>query len=292
MSPRWRPCTAPVSSTAPHSRRRPALSGKDAYIAGGGNSAGQAALHLARYARRVTLVVRASSLEAGMSHYLVQAIEAAPNVEVRAGTEVVGGGGEGHLRATGSARPRHRRGRTGRRRRSLRDDRGAPHSDWLPADIARDTHGFLLTGQRPSGRLRLAAGAPSARARDQHAWRAGGRRRPTRLGQAGGLRRRRGRDRRYSSSTAIVDELMQRRPLDRACGPCRERLNRGRQTARARHRVERLRAATPRTPAARRALPPPPARRATRPRRRRSGLRRRAPARAWRCRSRRTAARR
>ena len=76
----------------------PALSGKDAFIAGGGNSAGQAALHLARHARRVTLVVRASSLEAGMSHYLVRAIEAAPNVEVRAGTVVVGGGGESHLK--------------------------------------------------------------------------------------------------------------------------------------------------------------------------------------------------
>ena len=65
----------------------PALKGKDAYIAGGGNSAGQAALHLARYARRVTLVVRAPSLGAGMSHYLVRAIEATPNVEVRAGTD-------------------------------------------------------------------------------------------------------------------------------------------------------------------------------------------------------------
>ena len=86
-----------MSSTAAPLSEAPALSGKDAYIAGGGNSAGQAALHLARYARRVTLVVRASSLEAGMSHYLVRAVEAAPNVEVRAGTAVVGGGGEGHL---------------------------------------------------------------------------------------------------------------------------------------------------------------------------------------------------
>ena len=75
----------------------PALKGKDAFIAGGGNSAGQAALHLARYARRVTLVVRGSSLGAGMSHYLVQAIEATPNVEVRTGTTVVGGGGDGRL---------------------------------------------------------------------------------------------------------------------------------------------------------------------------------------------------
>ena len=123
----------------------PALKGKDAYIAGGGNAAGQAALHLARYARRVTLVVRATSLEAGMSHYLVQAVEATPNVEVRAGTTVVGGGGDGRLQQL-----------------VLRDSSGEedtvpadalfvligarPQIDWLPPEIARDAHGFLLTG--------------------------------------------------------------------------------------------------------------------------------------------------
>src|SRR5262245_8794979 len=123
----------------------PALKGKEAYIAGGGNSAGQAALHLARYASRVTLVVRAPSLEAGMSHYLVRALEATPNVAVRAGTTVVGGGGDGHLRQL-----------------VLRDSSGQedtvaadalfvligarPHIDWLPPEIARDEHGFLLTG--------------------------------------------------------------------------------------------------------------------------------------------------
>ena len=63
-----------------------ALTGKDVFVAGGGNSAGQAALHLARYARRVTLLVRGESLEAGMSHYLVQEVEATPNVDVRTGT--------------------------------------------------------------------------------------------------------------------------------------------------------------------------------------------------------------
>jgi thioredoxin reductase (NADPH) len=124
----------------------PALKGKDAFIAGGGNSAGQAALHLARYARRVTLVVRAQSLEAGMSHYLVRAIGATPNVHVRTGTVVVGGGGDAHLQ------------RLVLRDRATGDDEAVaadalfvmigarPHSDWLPADIARDPHGFLLTG--------------------------------------------------------------------------------------------------------------------------------------------------
>jgi thioredoxin reductase (NADPH) len=128
----------------------PALKGKDAYIAGGGNSAGQAALHLARYARRVTLVVRAPSLGAGMSHYLVTAVEATPNVEVRTSTTVVGGGGDGRLQQL-----------------VLRDGRGQedrvaadalfvligarPHVEWLPAEIARDTHGFLFTGADVDG---------------------------------------------------------------------------------------------------------------------------------------------
>ena len=82
-----------------------------------------------------------------MSHYLVQAIEAAPNVEVRLGTEVVGGAGEGHLEQL-VLRDRA----TGQEEQVAADALfvmiGArPHSDWLPAGIARDTHGFLLTGQ-------------------------------------------------------------------------------------------------------------------------------------------------
>ena len=75
----------------------PGTAGQDVYVLGGANSAGQAALHLARYARRVTLVVRAPSLDAGMSHYLVRQVEATPGVQVRLSTEIVGGGGEGWL---------------------------------------------------------------------------------------------------------------------------------------------------------------------------------------------------
>ncbi|HZT46012.1 MAG TPA: FAD-dependent oxidoreductase [Gaiellaceae bacterium] len=122
----------------------PALTGKDVYVAGGGNSAGQAALHLARYARQVTLLVRAPALES-MSHYLVQAIDAAPNVAVRTGTAVVGGGGEGHLQQLVLRAP---------------DDGDAvvpadalfvmigarPQTDWLPAEVGRDEQGFVLTG--------------------------------------------------------------------------------------------------------------------------------------------------
>ena len=64
--------------------------GDDVYIVGAANSAGQAALNLARYARRVVLLVRSDALEKSMSQYLVDRIRAAPNVEVRLQTEVVG----------------------------------------------------------------------------------------------------------------------------------------------------------------------------------------------------------
>jgi thioredoxin reductase (NADPH) len=128
----------------------PALSDKDAYVVGGGNSAGQAVLHLARYARRITLVVRAKSLHTGMSHYLTQQIEATPNIDVRTSTEVVDGNGEGRLQWL-----------VLRKSGAVHDERvmadalfvliGAdPHTDWLPPEIARDMQGFLLTGEELS----------------------------------------------------------------------------------------------------------------------------------------------
>jgi thioredoxin reductase (NADPH) len=140
-----------------------ALSGKEVYVVGGGNSAGQAVLHLSRYARRVTLVVRAGSLDAGMSHYLVREIEATQNVEVRTGTAVVGGGGQGRLQALVL-----RQSSTGGQRSVAADALfvliGArPRTDWLPREIARDRHGFLFTGNEirdrqdwPLGRRALA----------------------------------------------------------------------------------------------------------------------------------------
>ena len=124
----------------------PGLSGRDVYIVGGANSAGQAALHLARYARRVTLVVRADSLEAGMSDYLVRQVRTAPRVEVRVRTEVVGGSGAERLEQLVL---RHRR--DGSEETVAADALflliGAqPHTGWLPPEIARDEQGFLLTG--------------------------------------------------------------------------------------------------------------------------------------------------
>jgi thioredoxin reductase (NADPH) len=69
----------------------------DVFVVGGANSAGQAALHLAGYARRVTLVVRGDSLESRMSRYLVDRLEQTPNVAIRTQTEVVGAEGDGRL---------------------------------------------------------------------------------------------------------------------------------------------------------------------------------------------------
>jgi thioredoxin reductase (NADPH) len=123
-----------------------ALGGKVAYVVGGGNSAGQTALHLARYARQVTLVVRSGSLEAGMSHYLVRELGSTPNVEVRAGASVVGGGGEGHLQELVL-----RDAATGEESTIAVDALfvliGArPHTGWLGSEMATDRRGFLLTG--------------------------------------------------------------------------------------------------------------------------------------------------
>jgi thioredoxin reductase (NADPH) len=124
----------------------PLVSGEEVYVVGGANSAGQAALHLARYARRVTLVVRAARIDAGMSHYLVRQIEETPNIEVRTGTEVVDGGGDGWLDHL-----------VLRQRASGEEEKvsayalflmiGArPHTEWLPPTVERDPDGFVMTG--------------------------------------------------------------------------------------------------------------------------------------------------
>lgn len=124
----------------------PAVAGGEAYVVGGANSAGQAALHLAEYARRVTLVVRSDSLEAGMSQYLISQVERATNIDVRVGAEVVGGGGEGRLESLVISN----------RADGVTDEVAAdalflmigaqPNTDWLPDEIARGEGGFLSTG--------------------------------------------------------------------------------------------------------------------------------------------------
>ncbi|MGH1562783.1 FAD-dependent oxidoreductase [Mumia sp. DW29H23] len=123
-----------------------AMAGRRAVVVGGGNSAGQAVLHLARYCAHVTLAIRAETIEAGMSQYLVDAIAAAENVSVRTGTEVVGGEGEGWLE-----RIVLRDRRSGREEKEETDGLflmiGAqPRTEWLPEEVRRDERGFVLAG--------------------------------------------------------------------------------------------------------------------------------------------------
>jgi thioredoxin reductase (NADPH) len=123
-----------------------ALTGRRAAVVGGGNSAGQAVLHLARYCEQVTLVVRGPDLTATMSSYLIDAIDAAPNIELRITSEVVAGHGDPRLE-----------GITVRDRESGAEDvlpcdglfvmiGAQPRTDWLPAELGRDRFGFVLAG--------------------------------------------------------------------------------------------------------------------------------------------------
>ena len=123
-----------------------ACEGDDVYVVGAANSAGQAVLNLARFARRVVLLVRSDSLEKSMSKYLVERILAAENVEVRLETEVAGGRGDGHLEALTLAD----------RANGVEEEVATnwlfayigaqPRTDWLGDEVLRDPKGFVVTG--------------------------------------------------------------------------------------------------------------------------------------------------
>ena len=130
-----------------------ACAGADVFVAGGGNSAGQAALHLGRYARHVTLLVRKPLLAASMSSYLRDEIDAADNVDVRVSTEIVDGGGDGHLEYLVL-----RDAATGEQEKVAADALfvliGANAlTDWLPPEVSRDKAGYVLTGGELSPRM-------------------------------------------------------------------------------------------------------------------------------------------
>jgi thioredoxin reductase (NADPH) len=121
------------------------FTGGQVYVVGGANSAGQAAVHLSRYAARVTMVVRAGTLASSMSQYLRDEIDAIQNISVQFSTDVVDGAGENRLEQL-----------------TLRTTDGnmttvpadalfvligaLPHTEWLAADVARDEQGYLVTG--------------------------------------------------------------------------------------------------------------------------------------------------
>ncbi len=131
---------------------------EDVYIVGGANSAGQAAMYFARYARRVIMLVRGDSLNKAMSQYLIDQINATPNIEVRTHVNVAAVHGEEHLESidiknadTGEV--------TNHPARSLFIFIGAqPRTQWLEGVVERDERGFIPTGpalmrdgQRPKG---------------------------------------------------------------------------------------------------------------------------------------------
>jgi thioredoxin reductase (NADPH) len=138
------------------------------YVVGGGNSAGQAAVHLANFASRVTILVRSDSVAESMSEYLVKDIDATSNIAVRYCTEVVDGGGEGSLewlrladRVTGDMETVPAA--------ALFVLIGAePFTGWLPATVLRDEWGYVLTGTQCAGQsswdTESAPDAPAPRA--------------------------------------------------------------------------------------------------------------------------------
>jgi thioredoxin reductase (NADPH) len=125
----------------------PACSHSRVMVIGGGNSAGQGAMHLARYAREVQIVVRRDSLRDTMSQYLIEQIEKTKEIKLRTRTEVVSVEGNGHLeRATLKSLD------TGMCQTENVDTLFVfigtrPHSDWLPPAVLRDEKGFVLIGR-------------------------------------------------------------------------------------------------------------------------------------------------
>ena len=123
---------------------------RSVFVVGGGNSAGQAAIHLAKHARHVTILVRRSTLALTMSQYLIDEIDGQLNVTVRYETQIIDGSGDGQLEtltlhdsATGETEV-------------VPADAvfvliGArPHTDWLPDQVARDRFGFVVAGLEDS----------------------------------------------------------------------------------------------------------------------------------------------
>jgi len=162
------------------------MRGKGVVVVGGGNSAGQAALYLARYARQVTIVVRGGSLAASMSSYLIGEIGAAPNIDLRYSTEVVGGrriGAPGMARAS---RPHQRRPRAGAGGRPVHPDRRSPAHG-----LAAGGGGARPVGLRHDRRQRrgglAALRAPSVAARDERPGRLRHRRSEAPLHEARGV---------------------------------------------------------------------------------------------------------
>ena len=136
-----------------------ATRGQEVFVVGGANSAGQAAMHLSKYASRVTLLARGGSLSTSMSDYLIREIEAADNVEVRLNARVVDGGGEGRLEHVTVEDTVSGTTETVEATALFVLIGARPHTGWLRAEVARDDGGYVLTG---SDLLALDRGLPGA----------------------------------------------------------------------------------------------------------------------------------
>jgi thioredoxin reductase (NADPH) len=121
------------------------IKGEDVYVLGGANSAGQAAIHLARFAKKVCLLVRGTSL-ASMSQYLIDQIGQTPNIEVRLNTVIVEAQGESHLERLVLHGHAANVSETVPASGLFIFIGAEPHTQWLEGVLDRDAHGFIKTG--------------------------------------------------------------------------------------------------------------------------------------------------
>ena len=134
-----------------------AVQGSEVFVVGGANSAGQAAVHLAKYAAQVTLLVRGRSLAHSMSEYLIREIDAAPNIAVRCRVAVTGGSGQNRLESLTLTDLESRVAETVGAAALFVLIGAEPRTQWLPDTVRRDQSGFVVTGPdlledgRPAG---------------------------------------------------------------------------------------------------------------------------------------------
>jgi thioredoxin reductase (NADPH) len=123
-----------------------AMKDRQVFVVGGANSAGQAAVHLARYAAKVTMLVRGRSLADSMSDYLIKEITGTPNIAVQLGTVVTGGAGTSFLESLTIHDQVSGLTETVPAAALFVLIGAEPRTQWLPPDVRRDQWGFVLTG--------------------------------------------------------------------------------------------------------------------------------------------------
>ncbi len=125
----------------------PVFSERRVLVVGGGNSAGQGALHLARFAKEVQIVVRRESLSGTMSQYLVDQIAKTPSIRLRPRTEIERVEGDGHVERVAFTSLDDGSSRLEEADAIFVFIGTRPQSDWLPPEVLRDAKGFVLTGR-------------------------------------------------------------------------------------------------------------------------------------------------